>query len=285
MNTNLSKSEDNSERYTVPALERGLMLLSEFNRARPTLSAPELARRLDIPRSTVFRLLNTLESMGFITRTESGNEYRLGVGVLRLGFEYLASLELTDLGRPVLEKLCQDVQMPCNLVIRDENAIVYIAKASPPTPFATSVNIGTRLPAHGTVLGHVLLSELNLSQLHEQYPENKLQIFTKHTPHDVQALHDCCQAARKQGYAVSEGFFDPAISTIAVPVFGHNNKIVAAMGANAMAANFDRSKIGRIISRIQEAAEDLSSLLRHSPLGINQSTPQKSGNNAADEHA
>ena len=99
-------ADDNStDKYIVPALERGLRLLGEFGRDSRTLSAPELARRLDLPRSTVFRLINTLEAMGFVERLDSGNDYRLGMAVLRLGFEYLSSLELTELGQPVLARL------------------------------------------------------------------------------------------------------------------------------------------------------------------------------------
>ena len=79
--------KDAQDKYIVPGLERGLLLLCEFSRRNRTLTAPELARRLALPRSTIFRLLTTLETMGFVTR--SGNEYRLGMSVLRLGFEYL----------------------------------------------------------------------------------------------------------------------------------------------------------------------------------------------------
>jgi hypothetical protein len=75
------------------------------------------------------------------------------MAVLRLGFEYLASLELTQLGTPLLNRLCDELRTPCNLVVRDGRSIVYVAKVAPPTPFASSVTVGTRLPAHATVLG------------------------------------------------------------------------------------------------------------------------------------
>ena len=75
--------EEGTERYNVPALERGLRMLCEFSREHRTLSAPELARRFDLPRSTVFRLLSTLENMGFLERAEGGRDYRLGLAVLR----------------------------------------------------------------------------------------------------------------------------------------------------------------------------------------------------------
>ena len=127
--------DEGSDRYNVPALERGLRVLCEFSRENRTLSAPELARRFDLPRSTVFRLLSTLENMGFVEKTDGGRDYRLGLAVLRLGFEYLASLELTQLGIPLLQRLSDDLRTPCNLVVRDGRFIVYVAKVAPPSPF------------------------------------------------------------------------------------------------------------------------------------------------------
>src|SRR5690554_5457047 len=92
-----------TDKYAVPGLERGLRILSEFSRQTPTLTAPELARRLSVPRTTIFRLLVTLENLGFVERLNDGRDYQLGTAVLRLGFEYLASLSITELSRPVLE--------------------------------------------------------------------------------------------------------------------------------------------------------------------------------------
>ena len=93
------------DRYAVPALMRGLQLLTQFSRDEKELTGAELARRLGAPRASVFRLLHTLEQLGFVERVGEAPTFRLGVGVLRLGFEYLASMELTELGKPVLDTL------------------------------------------------------------------------------------------------------------------------------------------------------------------------------------
>src|SRR5262245_20152814 len=164
-------NDRDADRYTVPGLERGLRILCEFSRREPALTAPELARRLGVPRSTVFRLLVTLEQMGFVERTPDGRAHRLGLAVLRLGFEYMASLDIVALGRPLLERLRDDTAYAASLVVRDGRDIVYLQRAAPQSPFATTVTVGTRLPAHATVLGHVLLGDLTLSALRALYPE------------------------------------------------------------------------------------------------------------------
>ncbi|CAD5109189.1 IclR family transcriptional regulator [Zestomonas carbonaria] len=257
--------KDAQDKYIVPGLERGLLLLCEFSRKNRTLSAPELARRLKLPRSTIFRLLTTLETMGFVNR--NGNEYRLGMAVLRLGFEYLASLELTELGQPLLNRLCDEIRYPCNLVVRDGRSIVYVAKVSPSTPLTSSVNVGTRLPAHATVLGRILLQDLSLGELRELYPEEHLEIFSPNTPKTALELFDLVQSDRQRGFVQGEGFFEASISTVAAPVRDHSGKVVAAMGATIPSAHIDPARIDFLVRNVRNSADELSHLLNYTPEG------------------
>lgn len=257
--------EDDADRYNVPALERGLRILSEFSRDNRTLSAPELARRFKLPRSTVFRLLTTLENLGFIERTNGGREYGLGVAVLRMGFEYLASLSLNELGLPLLDRLSGEVRYPCNLVVRDGRSIVYVAKVSPPSHFVSSVNVGTRLPAHATVLGRVLLGDLSLPELRDLYPEGHLQASSKKTPGTVTELFDLVQADRERGWVMGEGFFESNISTIAAPVRDHTERVVAALGMTVTSSRIDEDRSEELIRLVRAAADELSALLNYPP--------------------
>ncbi|MDB5898870.1 MAG: transcriptional regulator, IclR family [Ramlibacter sp.] len=252
-----------SDKYIVPALERGLRLLSEFDRETRTISAPEFARRLALPRSTVFRLLNTLESLGFVER--SGNDYRLGVAVLRLGFEYISSLELTELGQPVLQRLCDEIRYPVNLVVRDGRSIVYVAKVTPPTPFSSAVRVGTRLPAHATVLGRILLEDLSLPELRALYPEEHLEVYSHSTPKTVLELFNMVEVDRQRGYVLGEGFYESSISTIAAPVRGEDGHIVAALGATIPSGHVDPDRMDHLVQRVRAAADELSGLLNYQP--------------------
>ncbi|MBV8667087.1 MAG: IclR family transcriptional regulator [Burkholderiaceae bacterium] len=255
------QEDDAQERYTVPGLERGLRLLCEFTREERNLSAPELARRLDVPRSTVFRLLTTLERMGFVERTEGGRDYRLGMAVLRLGFEYLASLELTEIGHPLLERLREALGYSCNLVVRDGRSIVYVAKSAAPSTFASTVSVGTRLPAHATVLGRVLLLDLSSTQLRELYPEERLESYTEFTPKNATALFELVQADRERGYVAHEGFFERGISTVAAPVRDRGGNVVAAMGVTIPGNGIAEEKMASVVSGVCDSAAELSRLL------------------------
>lgn len=257
--------DDTGARYVVPALARGLRLLGEFSRSERELTPPELARRLRLPRTTVFRLIATLESLGFVERSADGRALRLGLAVLRLGFEYLASLELTQLGQPLLAKLCESVRVPCNLVVRDGRQIVYVAKVTPPSPLSSSVSVGTRLPAHATVLGRVLLADLSLTELRALYPEDKLERFSAATPADVRALFELVQADRGRGHVAGEGFFEASICTIAAPVRDHSGRVVAALGATLNSPLIVPERAGTLLAQVREAADALSRQLNYTP--------------------
>lgn len=261
--------------YMVPALERGLRLLGEFSRTERELGAPELARRLQLPRTTVFRLLATLEALGFVQRSDDGRSFRLGMAVLRLGFEYLASLELTQLGQPLLARLTDEIGYPTNLVVRDGRQIVYVAKVAPPSPLTSAVQVGTRLPAHATVLGRVLLEDLSLAELRTLYPEDRLEVFSERTPRSVKELFDMVQSDRERGYVAGEGFFEAAISTIAAPVRDASGRIVAALGATIPSPHFAPERVDELLARVRGTADELSGLLGHSRARTAQVLPLK----------
>lgn len=260
-----SPESDKAEKYSVPGLERGLRILAEFSRDTPTLSAPELASRLQVPRTTIFRLLVTLESLGFVERLNNGRDFQLGTAVLRLGFEYLASLSITELSRPILERLRNDTGYSSNLVIRDGRDIVYVQKVAPVSVFSSSVHIGTRLPAHATVLGRVLLSHHTLDELRALYPEEQLRIYNPHTPPTVIELFRILQADKTRGYVLEEGFFETNISSIAAPVFDDTGRVVAAMGMTVPALHVPELDRGVLVNRVKSSARELSLALNARP--------------------
>ncbi|MFA5596596.1 MAG: IclR family transcriptional regulator [Pusillimonas sp.] len=256
---------DKADKYSVPGLERGLRILAEFSRDTPTLSAPELARRLQVPRTTIFRLLVTLESLGFVERLNNGRDFQLGTAVLRLGFEYLASLSITELSRPILERLRNDTGYSSNLVIRDGRDIVYVQKVAPVSVFSSSVHIGTRLPAHATVLGRVLLSHHTLDELRALYPEEHLRIYNAHTPPTVLDLFGLLQADKARGYVLEEGFFETNISSIAAPVFDETGRVVAAMGMTVPAVHVPELDRDMLVNKVKSSARELSMALNARP--------------------
>lgn len=255
--------QTDADRYTVPGLERGLRILAEFSRSERVHTAPELARRLGAPRSTVFRLLVTLEQMGFVERTSDGRAFRLGLAVLRLGFEYLGSLGMVELGRPILERLRDSTGCGTSLVVRDGREVVFVLRAVPHSPFASSVSVGTRLPAHATVLGHALLADHSLAQLRALYPDEQLAQRGAQTPLNATELFEQVKQVRARGHVISDGFYEAHISTVSAPVFGDANHVVAAIGLTVPGNRVPDAQRAPLVAAVCGAAAELSALLNY----------------------
>ncbi|PYE13401.1 IclR family transcriptional regulator [Paraburkholderia silvatlantica] len=256
-----------SSTYLVPGLERGLRILAEFSAREPVLGAPELSKRIGIPRTTTFRLLQTLEALGFLERVNGDRHFRLGVAVLRLGFEYLSSLELTDFGTPVLERLRDATGLSTHLLIRDERDVVFVAKAQTHDPMFSSVkvHVGTRLPAHATVHGQVLMGDMTLGELKALYAGQPLERFTDRTPDTVEDLYLRVRESAAQGYALSEASFERGISVVSAPVRDQSGKIVAAITATVPRSDIDDDERAPLIAAVCGAAIDLSARLNYRP--------------------
>jgi DNA-binding IclR family transcriptional regulator len=261
----MNDKHQNEDRYTVPGLARGLQLLMQFNRDERELSGAELSRRMGLPRASVFRMLFTLEQSGFLERCPDGVSYKLGLAVLRLGFELLASMELTEVGRPVIEALRDRSGFSAHVVVRDARDVVFVAKAAGGNAMFHSIQVGARLPAHATVLGRILLSDLALKDLAALYPEKVLPVYTPKTPTNLQDLKALIDQDRDKGYGVSMGGYETGISTIAAPVFNEQGRVTAAISISVPSQRIEDEALMPLVEMVKAAAAQLTERLSHSP--------------------
>ncbi|WP_074774850.1 IclR family transcriptional regulator [Paraburkholderia fungorum] len=252
----------------APSLARGLQVLNEFSSHGCPMSAPALSRRLKIPRTTLFRLLHTMVSLGFLERTDNGRTFRLGVGVLRLGFESLSSREKTDIGLQVIESLCDETGLTSHILVRDGRDVVVVAKAQSRLRIFCSlkVNVGTRLPAYATTHGRVLMGDMTLDDLKKLYPEPELERFTKQTPATVEDLYERVRDDAQRGFAISESSFERGISVVSVPVRNDTGRIVAVITTTIPRHEIDASLLDSgLIDKVRRAADELSQRLNYRP--------------------
>jgi DNA-binding IclR family transcriptional regulator len=248
-----------AERYNVPALQRGLQMLSLFSRERKELTGADFSHELGLPRASIFRILQTLEAAGYIERIEDSSRYRLGVAVLRLGFEYIASMEITEHGRPILDALRDATGYSSHLVVRDAREVVVVAKSVGFAKLFNSIQVGARLPAHATVLGRVLLSGLSEQALEQLFSTVTLKAFTASTPTNLANLKQMVKTVSEQGFGVSQGGFESGISTIVAPVFGGSKREVqAALSITVPSAQISPKELSKLVDSVKIAAHQLT---------------------------
>lgn len=246
-------------KYIVPALAQGLGILSLFGAEQRSFTAPEIAKRLALPRTTVFRLLQTLQSMDYLRCEEDQHRFSLGPALLGRGFEYLASLDMVEVAQPVLQRLRDRTALSSHMATRDGREIVYVARFPARSTIASSVNIGTRFPVHATIMGRMTILDMDDGELGALFGKEPLQRFTKQTPTTLKALKLLLAEDRARGYAVSQAFFESGVSAIASPVRDGAGRIVAAVNVTAVNAQIEEQAMhGELKDAVLEAAAEIS---------------------------
>ncbi|WP_375194291.1 IclR family transcriptional regulator [Sphingobium sp.] len=245
---------------SVPGLARGIALLRLFRRDRRMLSPADIASELHLPRSTVHRLLGELMELGLVRR-ECDGRYVLDSGVLTLGFEYLASNDLVTLSAPLLEGLRDRTNWSTHLAVRQGQRAVYLSRYPARAAVTRNVVVGTSLPAHATVMGRVLLADLEPAELQALYPRGvpAHEGAADDGPPSLAQLQQRIAVDRERGHAAEEGYFESGVVAIAAPVRDMSLKTVAAINAIHVGAAVE--DMAAMTSAVVETAEAISRLL------------------------
>jgi DNA-binding IclR family transcriptional regulator len=254
-----------THRYTVPALARGLQLLNYFTHDQRELTGAHLAHLTRWPRTSVFRMLQTLEQMEYIERCGEEPLYRLGMASMRLGFEYLAGQELAEQGQPILDALSQDLHLTAHLAIRHGREAVFVAKSTASIPQIHSIAVGTRVPLHATSVGSILLGGITMAALQAMYAGLALTRHSGSTPATLDMLKSTADADTIQGYSICQGCFESGISSIAVPVYNQHHKVCAVMNITLITPRMDASTIANLVNPLKQAASALGRRISHLP--------------------
>ena len=244
-------ANDQEVKYLVPGLERGLQLLLAFGEQHRDLTFAELHRLVDMPKATAYRVVQTLEYMGFLERNARTNTFSLGMNVLRLGFEYIASLDIAQVGQPVIEQLA----------IRDGRDIIYIARVSAAGSRINQVSVGTRLPVHCTSLGRMLLTDVSRSEFEQLFPDERLPGNTPGQLHDREALWQMVQQDKARGYVIGESFFRHGISSIVYPVYDRSGRVAGVVSILVPSDEIPQSDRERLQNDVSLAADKISGFL------------------------
>ena len=254
----------------VPGLERGIAILRLFRRDRARLAAPDVAAELGIPRSTVHRLLLGLETLGLL-RQEPRGVFALGPGVLSLGFEYLASLDIVEVANPVLARLRDEIGCSTHLAVLDRTSVVFVSRHPVRAGVSSGFGVGFSVPAHAALIGRLLLGDLDRAALGALYHGVKLVDAGPNAPATLDALAARIEVERARGYGISDSnsassLFPRGMIAISAPVLDARGRIPAAINATTVSGAFSAAEIrGSLKDRVLAAAREISSLLGAQP--------------------
>lgn len=259
----MSVSKEKMGSDYVQSLARGLAVIQTFSADRPRMTMAEVAEETDLTRSTARRLLLTLEELGYVR--SNGRAFELTPRVLALGYAYLSSVNLGELAAQPMQTLVAEAGEASGLTVLDRDEIVYIGRVPVDRLLTVSVGIGSRLPAHATSMGHVLLAGLSDEGLDAFLGDATLERFTAHTITTADELRHRVVQTRARGWALADQEYELGVRSVAVPVRGRDGGTVAALNISSHAGRSTTGELrDRFLPLVQEAAKEISVLLSHS---------------------
>ena len=211
----------------VGSFAKGLAVLECFGADRPRLTITEVAKLTGFDRATARRCLLTLQHEGYAN--SDGKHFTLTPRVLRLGVAALASIPMVQIVQPWLDQLSENVGHSCSVAILDDTEIVYIARAAQRKVMSINLLPGSRLPAHCTSLGRVLLAELPTEQLQHTIKSSDLSPRTPFSLTDPTDIIAQIIRARTDGYAINDQEVELGLRSIAIPLRNAHGKTIAAL--------------------------------------------------------
>jgi IclR family pca regulon transcriptional regulator len=217
----------------VQSLERGLAVIGAFSGERPSMTLAEVARETGLTRATARRLLFTLQALGYAS--SDGKRFSLTPRVLDIGYAYLSSLDLADIAQPEMEALVDATHESSSAAVLDGHEIVYVVRVPTKRIMTVSLGLGSRLPAHATSMGRVLLADLAPERLDDHLPAEPWPGLTPRTITDRPSLLAELDRVRRQGWALVDQELEDGVRSIAAPLRDRTGRAVAALNVSSHA--------------------------------------------------
>jgi DNA-binding IclR family transcriptional regulator len=261
METETISAISREQKSIIQSLDRGLQLLEIISLAKEPMGLPELADMLEVDRSTVHRLLSTLQRRNYVIQDAQNKRYSLGMRVIELSRRALDSINFRAIAKPYLKKLSKETGESTNLFILTNDHAVCVDYEASSSPLAVSNDIGIIYIMHATAGGKVLLAFMpeNLSQ--KIIKGSPITSFTPRTITDANSLQMHLLQIREQGYALDDEERYIGVRCIAAPIFDHTRKAVAGISMSGPASRVTLDRVRELSKFVVQNAEDISAAL------------------------
>jgi DNA-binding IclR family transcriptional regulator len=241
---------DTADQQGVRSVQRALDILSLLTEDRPTVSIRDIVEATGLAKTTVIRLVSTLEQGGLVWATSNG--YMAGPGLWRWAHLARRSWELPPETQRMMRDLAMRQRETVNLYVARDIWRVCIAQQESPQPLRHVVHVGDELPLYSGATAKVLLRDASPALL------ARVAKSSPYGPGHVKRLQEWIDEAAVHGYAVSHGEREEGLSAVAVPILGRSGSIVAALSLSGPSIRFPDDRITEFAADLKQAAHLIS---------------------------
>jgi len=244
----------------VQSVDRAITLLEILAR-RGEAGVSEVAAEIDVHKSTAFRLLGALESRGLVQQSVDRGKYRLGFGLVRLAGAVSGQLDVTHQGRPVYERLADELGETVNIAVLRQHYAVNVDQVHGASTVTVQNWVGNLTPLHVTSSGRVLLAALDEPRRTALIEAAGLERFTPNTVTSKSELGKILDEVREQGYSIVVEEYEVGLNAMAAPILGPGGQVLAAVSVSGPAFRFTPDVMQAAVPVLLRYAEQISQRL------------------------
>ncbi|ALC85792.1 IclR family transcriptional regulator [Bacillus sp. FJAT-22090] len=224
------------------------------------LTFQEIIELSKIPKSSVYRMLISLEEMGFVVKG-ADSKYRLGLLFLTYGNLVSSRLDIRQIAYPIMQELHNELKEAINLIIRQGDEAIYIEKVDVYQKVRLYTAIGRRSPLYAGACSRVILSFLEDDEINSYLENVELKSFAMGTITDKEILLESIKNARTNGYTISHSELEDHTSAIAAPIFNNKGEIIGGISIAGIEANYQKDQVDFFAKKAIDAANIISERL------------------------
>jgi IclR family pca regulon transcriptional regulator len=243
----------------VQSLERGLAVLSAFTARDTALTISQVADRTSLSRATARRLLLTLEKLGYVESTR--REFSLTPAVLDLAKPFAGPIDPWGFAKPYLHSQTEPHEESASIAVLDGTDILYVARTPTRRLMTLAVTVGSRLPAHATSKGRILLAFLPEAELEAYFRRSAIEPYTDRTVVGEAELRSILAGIRAEGWAIVDQQLEEGLCSVAAPIIEPSGRVSAALSVCAHAGRVDPNTLRtEFLPLVLETARRISAL-------------------------
>lgn len=245
------------------SIDRAALILTCFTLETPRLTLADLAAKLSLNQSTVYRYVATLQAAGLLERDDHRAGYRLGLRVVELAGVALDQIAVRREGLPEMDRLRDEMQLLVNLAVLDRGDVIHIAHSAPQGWPPRATTPGRRAVAHCTALGKVLLAHRPWDEVRRTIEQYGWRPYTKRSIQDFDRLATALDDIRHRGYSIDDEERNQGTVCFGAAIRDHSSHVVASLSVSGTTQTLLPERHREVVGRLIEAANRVSFRLGH----------------------
>ena len=251
----------------VNSIVKGVRIL-DLLKSRGPLSYIDILKQVELPKSTLFKILLTLETEELVRRDPDSGRYQLGVKLIEWGIGAQSQLEIRKVALPFMQDLGKSLNCTIHLAVVSHGEVLPIESYEPGSTawpqYIFHGGVGIPAPLHATAPGKAILAFMSRNELESTIREKGLRKFTESTITDLAQLDVSLNEIRANGYAISLAEHNEMVNAVAAPIRNHGGKVFASLSALGVVSLITPECIADIARQMIQAADEISRLFGYS---------------------